>query len=398
MLPVYSTFFRLKEAPFNITPDPAFLFGSASHREGLAQLRYGIEGRRGFIVLTGEVGTGKTTLIQALLCELGDEITTALIFSVITSPVDLLRYVCEEFKLVEPSDGIRDIHDYICFLNNFLLKEYRCGRSVALIIDEAQNLPPEVLESLRLLSNFETTKDKLLQILLVGQPELNERLNKQELRQLRQRITLRHHLRPLTLGECQQYIAGRLRCAGATSIIFVADAIEAVYQYSAGIPRLINVICDNSLISAYAVGRCEVTAQIVEEVARDLCLLNGAALSSGLENGKAIRRESSKSSQLAEQTTETHGCNALKSLADSGASAIVPDRFFVFLRDAFIDVMGPMGKIILSEQVQRLGASTERFPRHKIESLIDSLSREICDSSSRARFRQGISTGAKSLQ
>ena len=206
MLPVYSSYFGLKEAPFNITPDPSFLFTSASHQEGLAQLRYGIEARRGFIVLTGEVGTGKTTLIQALMGRIGQDTTTALIFSAIANPNDLLRYVCEEFNLIEPMQALGDAHDYIYRLNEFLLGDYRRGRNAALIIDEAQNLSPEVLESVRLLSNFETTKDKLLQILLVGQPELNDRLNAPQLRQLKQRITLRHHLRPLSASECQQYI------------------------------------------------------------------------------------------------------------------------------------------------------------------------------------------------
>src|SRR3990170_1876985 len=135
MLPVYSSYFGLKEAPFNITPDPSFLFESASHQEGLAQLRYGIEARRGFIVLTGEVGTGKTTLLQALLLQIGQEAKTALIFSAITSPIDLLRYVCEEFKLIEPMQGLRDAHDYIYLLNEFLLQEYRRGQNAALIID-----------------------------------------------------------------------------------------------------------------------------------------------------------------------------------------------------------------------------------------------------------------------
>src|SRR5262245_45598066 len=144
MLPVYSLFFGLKEAPFNITPDPKFLVASSCHQEGLAQLKYGIEARRGFIVLTGEVGTGKTTLLQALLRQLGDETKTALIFSAIENSLDLLRYVCEEFRLIEPAAKIKTSHDYVSLLNSFLLQEYRNGRNTALILDEAQNLSPEV--------------------------------------------------------------------------------------------------------------------------------------------------------------------------------------------------------------------------------------------------------------
>src|SRR5512135_3054774 len=236
MVPVYTSHFGLSEAPFNITPDPSFLYLSASHREGLAQLLYGINARRGFIVLTGEVGTGKTTLLQALLRQLADGTQTALIFSTITSPPDLFRYVCEEFKLVEPMQGLKDAHDYIYLLNEFLLQKYRDGENAALIIDEAQNLSAEVLESIRLLSNFETTKDKLLQILLVGQPELTERLNTPQLRQLKQRVTLRHQLRPLSLSECHEYIGNRLKLAGGEPNIFLSDTVAEVHGFSGGIP------------------------------------------------------------------------------------------------------------------------------------------------------------------
>src|SRR6267142_4871000 len=246
---LYQTHFGLREAPFNITPDPSFLYLSASHREGLAQLSYGIRARKGFVVLTGEVGTGKTTRIHALLNYLNGSDHTALIFSAIASPADLLRTVCEEFGLIEAKRHLQEIHDYLVSLNEFLLESYRKGENCALIIDESQNLSAEVLESIRLLSNFETPKDKLLQILLVGQPELNERLNTPQLRQLKQRVTLRHHLRPLSLSECQEYIANRLKQAGGNQGVFTPKAIESVHQYSGGIPRLINVICDNTMIN-----------------------------------------------------------------------------------------------------------------------------------------------------
>ena len=272
MEPVYQQHFGLAQVPFNITPDPSFLYLSPSHREGLAQLEYGINARRGFIVLTGEVGTGKTTLIQTLLSQLAEGTQTALIFSAIASPLDLLRYVCEEFKLVEPFGELHDTHDYIFLLNEFLLQRYREGENAALIIDEAQNLASDVLESIRLLSNFETTKDKLLQILLAGQPELNERLNTPQLRQLKQRVTLRHHLRPFSLSECQEYIVSRLRHAGGGPGLFTPRAIERIHHYSGGIPRLINVICDNAMINAYALDKKEIEPLIIQEVADDLCL------------------------------------------------------------------------------------------------------------------------------
>src|SRR5919106_2815700 len=223
---LYQTHFGLGQAPFNITPDPAFLYLSASHREGLAQLCYGIRARKGFVVLTGEVGTGKTTLVHALLNELKGSAQTALLFSTIVSPVDLLRSVCEEFGLIEPRRPLGEIHDYRVALNEFLLESYRKGENCALIIDEAQNLSAEVLESIRLLSNFETSKDKLLQIVLAGQPELSNRLNSQELRQLKQRITLRHHLRALSVQECQEYIASRLQVADGDPGVFSFQALD----------------------------------------------------------------------------------------------------------------------------------------------------------------------------
>src|SRR5688572_14893444 len=260
---LYQKHFGLNQAPFNITPDPSFLYLSASHQEGLAQLMYGINARRGFIVLTGEVGTGKTTLIQTLLCRVPENTHTALIFSTITSPADLFRYINEEFRLVEPMRGLKDSHDYISLLNEFLLQRYRDGDNAALIIDEAQNLSAAVLESVRLLSNFETSKDKLLQILLVGQPELAVRLNSPELRQLKQRVMLRHHLRALSPQECREYVSNRLKVAGGHRTIFMSDAFESIYAYSQGIPRVVNVLCDNALLTGYALQESAIDTRII---------------------------------------------------------------------------------------------------------------------------------------
>ncbi|HYA30267.1 MAG TPA: AAA family ATPase [Acidobacteriota bacterium] len=404
MLPVYSAYFGLKEAPFNITPDPGFLFVSGSHCEGLAQLKYGIETRRGFIVLTGEVGTGKTTLIQTLLGQLGDSTQTALIFSAIVSPIDLLRYVCEEFRLVEPKQGIRDVHDYLYLLNEFLLLKYREGQNAALIIDEAQNLTTDVLESVRLLSNFETTKDKLLQIVLVGQPELNDRLETAQLRQLKQRVALRHHLRPLSLSECQEYIANRLKIAGGEPNLFVSQGVEAVYQYSGGIPRLINVICDNAMISAYALEKSAIELQMIHEVAEDLCLVNSASKATlvrratpSLTETRVINR-SDVVKPASVQLVKNHRSLAVAVQSNvSLATSIVPESFLVSLRDALVDAMGPMAPIVLSEQVKRFGASMDGFPRDKIVNLIESVSKEIFDESIRDQFRKGMSDGIRTL-
>src|SRR5258706_9820768 len=405
MLPVYTTYFGLNEAPFNITPDPSFLFQSASHQEALAQLQYGIRTRRGFIVLTGEVGTGKTTLIQALLNQLADTTHTALIFSAITSPIDLLRYVCEEFRLVEPMQGLRDSHDYIYLLNESLLETYREGRNAALIIDEAQNLSAEVLESVRLLSNFETTKDKLLQILLVGQPELNERLNTPQLRQLKQRVSLRHHLRPLSLNECQDYIADRLKLAGSNSNIFQMKAVEAVHHFSAGIPRLINVICDNAMISAYALEKTEIDPRFIQEVADDLCLSNVTGRPAPLRREPVMTSEQrpparmeSVRQQPIQLVKNTRGSVAGDHGSTFSPSLAVPDSFFASIREALIDAMGPMGHVVLLEQVKALGGTMDRFPRDKMGYLVESVSREIFDESIRERFRKNMAEGISNIQ
>lgn len=404
MLPVYSSYFGLREAPFNITPDPSFLFQSASHREGLAQLMYGIRARRGFIVLTGEVGTGKTTLIQALLQQLGTGTHTALIFSAILTPIDLLRYVCEEFKLIEPMQGLRDAHDYVYLLNEFLLQKYRDGENAALIIDEAQNLSAEVLESVRLLSNFETTKDKLLQILLVGQPELNDRLNTPQLRQLKQRVALRHHLRALSLSECQEYIANRLNLAGGVPSIFLTKAIESIHQFSGGIPRLINVICDNAMISAYALEKKEIESRFILEVAEDLCLISPPVRAAvarrdvplQLEPRPAARPEVARTQPV--QLVKGHRVGGVVDRSD-GPSVYtpVPEGFLLSLREALIDAMGPMGAVVLSEQLKLHGATMDRFPRDKISGLIESVSREIFDDAMRERFRRQMSDGTRPI-
>ena len=269
---MYQKHFGLTRLPFNVTPDPSFLYLSRGHREALAQLVYGIQARKGFVVLTGEVGTGKTTLIHALLQELNGNTQTALIFNTILNQSDLLRTLCEDYGLLTADDARRDIHDYLTMLNRFFLESYRKGDNCAVIIDEAQNLSAEVLESVRLLSNFETSRDKLLQILMVGQPELGTRLNSPDLRQLKQRVALRHHLRPLSLAECSEYVARRLEIAGGTPEVFTPRALEMVFRYAGGTPRLVNILCDNGLVTAYALDKKRVEDTMIREVAEDLNL------------------------------------------------------------------------------------------------------------------------------
>jgi type II secretory pathway predicted ATPase ExeA len=385
---LYQMHFGLSQAPFNITPDPSFLYRSASHREGLAQLSYGIRARKGFVVLTGEVGTGKTTLIHALLNDLNGSAHTALIFNTIIRPADLLRTVCEEFGLIDPKRSLQEIHDYLVSLNEFLLESYRKGENCALIIDESQNLSAEVLESIRLLSNFETSKDKLLQILLVGQPELGARLNSPELRQLKQRVMLRHHLRALSIQECCEYVSNRLKVAGGDRSIFTPTALESVYSYSGGIPRVVNVLCDNALLTGYALGRKEIDAGIIREVAGDLNIINNAeALARPIL--QAINPSDSDSGQV----SGARSLEARSEIAplgrkpkDSPFMALVPGSFLNTLASALTDAMGPMSKIVVRDRIKSLGESPDRFPHAKVDMLLQLVSGEILDERMRKRF------------
>lgn len=264
--PLYLSDFGFVRDPFSVTPDPSFLYLSASHREALAQLEYGIKARKGFVLLTGEVGTGKTTLIHALLEELNGSTKTALVFNTVVNSKDLLRYICEDFGIIPYQEDHREVHDYLTQLNRFLLESYRRGDNVALVIDEAQNLTTEVLESIRLLSNFETSRDKLLQILLVGQPELKAKIDLPHIRQLKQRIGVRCTIRPLSPEEVSDYIRFRLRIAGAADLkIFTEQAVREIARYTGGIPRLVNLVCDHCLLVAYADRRRKIGLDAVEQ-------------------------------------------------------------------------------------------------------------------------------------
>jgi general secretion pathway protein A len=265
---MYLKYFQLNEMPFNITPDPRFLYYAPHHQEAYDHLMYGITQRKGFIELTGEVGSGKTTICRALLSSLGKDVKTALILNPTFSETQLLRSMLNDFGLSPP---ISDRLAYVECLNAFLLDCYHKGQNVALLIDEAQDLAPGVLEQIRLLSNLETDQHKLIQIVLCGQPELKMRLNQPDLRQLRQRITVRYSLPPLTRAETQAYIEHRLRVAGPRSKVrFSPSAIRVVHRYSKGCPRLINAVCDNALLAAYVYANPEVKATCVRKAIRQL--------------------------------------------------------------------------------------------------------------------------------
>lgn len=268
---MYQRFFGLRESPFNANPDPRYLFLTRHTQEALAALTYGIQNRKGFILLTGEVGTGKTTLLNRLLDWLhGQRVATAFIFNSKLNVSQLFDYVTADFGIPSAS---REKSQVLLRLNQCLLERYRAGESAVLIVDEAQNLSLDVLEEIRLLTNLETSTEKLLQIVLTGQPELEEKLKLPQLRQLRQRITLRCRTSALTIEETFGYIAERLRVAGANGEpLFSKEAIETVHLYSQGIPRVVNLLCEHALINAYVDHLRPVPAHLVEEVAREFQL------------------------------------------------------------------------------------------------------------------------------
>ena len=261
-------FYGLRQAPFDITPNPRFLFHSAKHREALNHLLYGIRERKGFIQLTGEVGAGKTTLCRALLEQLDGRFSTALILNPVLNADELMKAIAVEFGLsVKKSDRM----ETIAAISDFLLQQVLNGKETILIIDEAQNLTEELLEQVRLLSNIETDDRKLLQIILMGQPELRERLNSPRLRQLRQRITVRYHLNPLKLGEMGLYIQHRLSFAGGNGIpVFTRPALWRIFKYSQGVPRLINAVCDKALLAGFVAQSQRITFGMVGRAIREL--------------------------------------------------------------------------------------------------------------------------------
>ena len=242
---MYREHYGLARTPFEMTPDPAFLYLGESHREGLATLVYGVQAGKGFVVLTGEVGTGKTTLLHALLAQLDAQCAAAFIFNPRLEPLDFFRMLFDELGIEERCETKAG---YLMALNRFLIARLERNLTTLLIVDEAQNLSAEMLEEIRLLSNLETPRSKLLQILLVGQPELTEKLARPELRQLRQRIVLRHALRPFDEEETRGYIKARLRAAGTTRDLFSKDAQSEIHRQSGGVCRVINSICDLCLL------------------------------------------------------------------------------------------------------------------------------------------------------
>jgi general secretion pathway protein A len=303
---VYKTFYNLKLNPFEITPDPSFLFSTSRHNEALASLYYGVRARKGFVVLTGEVGTGKTMLVRCVLELLRRTgVAFAYVFNPSLSALEFIRYIAGDFGL--PVAG-KAKDELVLSLSAFLVERHQRKLSTLLVVDEAHHLSPELLEEVRLLTNLETTQQKLLQIVLAGQPELDEMLDSFELRQIKQRIALRCHLEPLNLEETRGYIQRRLQIAGVAPdiTIFSEPAISAIFRHSNGFPRLINTICENALLSGYARRAAVIPAEAIEEVAHDFRLgvvvtrgeKNNGVLPASKEQGKVQAKEQEKDELL----------------------------------------------------------------------------------------------------
>ncbi len=273
---MYKEFFGLRANPFNVNPDPRYLFLTRHTEEALACLTYGIQSRKGFVLLTGEVGTGKTTLINKLLEWLRlQQVATAFVFNSRMNVPQFLDYMMADFGI--PCDS-KSKSQILQRLYNWLLDRYRAGETAVLIVDEAQNLTDEVLEEIRMLTNLETFTEKLLQIVLVGQPELETKLKQPQLRQLRQRLTLRAKTHPLTIEETKAYVQQRLRIAGSDGRqIFDGEALSAVHKYSNGIPRVVNLLCEHCLVSAFVDQKANINEGIVDAVARDFDLSDNVA-------------------------------------------------------------------------------------------------------------------------
>jgi len=285
---MYLEYYGLIRSPFEMTPDPSFLYRGDAHQEGLATLVYGVQARKGFVLLSGEVGTGKTTLLHALLAQLDRSTLCAFIFNPKLEPLDFFHMLFDEYGIEKPCHTKAE---YLIALNNFLIERLEKDLATLLIIDEAQNLSAEMLEEIRLLSNLETPTSKLIQIMLVGQPELWDKLSRPELRQLRQRIVLRHRLRPFSPEETAAYVEERMRLAGYTGKgVFKKPALREIYKVTGGTPRLVNIVCDGALLLGFGRDLESLGSSEIREVARDLDLAADEAPTANGTPGRTPKR------------------------------------------------------------------------------------------------------------
>lgn len=409
---MYTSYFGFREAPFSVTPDPRLFYTNSLYQEAFAALLYGIKNKKGFIVVTGDVGTGKTTLLRKLMRSLEATDHTVLIFNTHLNFLELLQLILHDLDLT--ANKGKNKLAMIQELNEYLIEQLKNKHTVSLLIDEAQNLSDETLEGLRLLTNLETDKEKLLQIILMGQPELDVKLDKASLRQLKQRIAIRCTLTPLPNREVGNYIRCRLELAGYEGPeVFSEAAIESVSTYSRGLPRLINIICDNALLTAYATSQKTVSANIVSDVARDLRLdttqsltlnntgdseRNGQVLptpgplnTKQSNNGKEKRTGADDPFLHVGSVYPTGATNPTAPRRNSIDQEPISPSFLEIMIKALTEAMGPMAPLVVRDRIAALGESPETFPARRVLELVELISREILSEKLKLHFQQRIS-------
>ena len=395
----FENYFGFRETPFGVTPDPRFFYSHPLYLEGLAALVYGIKAKKGLMMLTGEVGTGKTILLRKLMRQLETTVQFVFISSSHITSYGLVELMIQDLGLANKE---RNRLEMIHGLNDHLLGQLQKGRAVALLIDEGQNLSDDALEGLCSLSNLETEEEKLLQIVLVGQPELATRLSKSSFRRIKQRIAIHHRLQSLqTIGEVEDYMHHRLRVAGYEGPeIFNREAIEAVWYYSAGTPRLINIICDSALALTCQTFKKKVSAYTVMKAASALLLERGhEAPKLGTSDGAFRVKAPARIHQKRPEANDPEFNRVNRPVVELGATdevsmspmepkgPIVSAQFFDYMTRIATAAMGPMAHLVLRDQIAALGESQDAFPQLKLKQLIDLISREILNETMRERFQ-----------
>ncbi len=410
----FESYFGFRETPFGVTPDPRFFYSHPLYLEGLAALVYGIKAKKGLMLLTGEVGTGKTILLRKLMRQLETTVQFVFISSSHITSYGLVELLIQDLGLVnKEKNRLEMIHE----LNEHLLQQLKRGHTVALLIDEGQNLSDDALEGLCSLSNLETEEEKLLQIVLVGQPELATRLTKSSFRRIKQRIAIHHRLQSLqTVGEVEDYIRHRLRVVGYDGPeIFNREAIEAVWYYSAGTPRLINIVCDSALAMTCQTFKKKVSAYTVMKAASALLLERGhEAPKLGVTEVGAPRVKTP--ARIHPKRTDSNGTEVntedpLQSpvvrldatdqvpISEMEANTtVVCAQFFDYMTRIATAAMGPMAHLVLRDQIAALGESRDAFPRIKLRQLVDLVSREILNETMRDRFQNMMFQEMDALQ
>ena len=395
--------FGFRESPFGVTPDPRFFYNHPLYSEGLAVLVHGIESKKGFMLVTGEVGTGKTILLRRLMRHLEERVQFVFVSNSHLTSYGLTELVVQNLGLAQKEKSRLDM---IQELNNYLIEALRAGRTVTLLVDEAQKLSDEALEGLCDLSNLETDEEKLLQIVLVGQPEIMAKLNKSSLRRIKQRIAVHHRLYALqTPAEVDQYIRHRLQIVGYEGPeIFGKEAVEAVWHYSGGTPRLINILCDNTLTVGSASGKKKVSPYLIMRAAGGLMLEQGSETAKPAGGDIGLLRPKPASTRINPKRPDPNGQAdgersgnsiiplrdleriALSKIATRGPAVSV--QFFDRLNRAATEAMGPMARRIVVDQISALGESSQAFPQAKLAELILRVSGEILNETMRSRFQK----------